>query len=243
MKSMMKVMGLCFVAAFVMSAVAAATASASATTPEFRFAAGNKEFSSTGTIGKLETSAGELVECKEETDRGEIEGASPSHRIRDLLISYKGCTSTILTKTYKCQSSKANSEEIKTFNLLARLGWISKPKTEVGILFNPEAGVSGNPNNLFAEFACVKGEETISIKVRGSVIAKITPVNTLINLGGSFLVAFTKGAGKGEPGIKSFEGLVINKLETETTTSKKFIESSAEGEANFFPLVSTEIEA
>lgn len=236
-------MGLCLVAVFVASAVAVATASA--ITPQFVFATGTgsyKVFSSKGGEGKLETTKGETVTCKKETNVGEIEGTSPSSKVRDILISYTGCTSKILTKEYKCKSAGANEEEIKTFDLLGRLGWLKSP-TEAGVLFDPEVNAEKNPKNLFAEFACTKGTETIEIKVKGSVIAKIGPVGTLINPGESFAVTFKKGTGAGVPGFPKFEGEAENKLETETTTSKAFVGSAAAGEVEIFPLVSTKIEA
>jgi hypothetical protein len=237
------IVGLCLTSAFLMSAVAAATASASAETPQFRWT-GAKEFSSKGGIGKLETSKGEEVECKEETDRGEIEGSSPSTRARDILISYKKCTSPS-NLGGACKSAGANAGEIKTFDLLARIGWINKAKKEVGILFNPEIGISGNPNNLFAEFTCEPGLATIAIKVRGSVIVPITPAGKPVGPSETtkfFSATFEKAAGKGKQKVTKFEGESANKLETETTISGGFIESAAEGVAEIFPLVSTEIE-
>jgi hypothetical protein len=243
--------GLCLTSVLVMSAVAVATASATiVATPQFRFAEGSKDFSSTGGEGTLETTSGEKVVCLKETDSGEIEGASPSHRVGDLLISYKECSTTVLGVTKPCKSSGANAEEIKTFDLLGRLGWLEKAKERVGILFNPEKGISGNPNNLFAEFKCFKtsGEAAeVTVKVRGSVIALIEPVNVLIGpkeAKKSFRVTFEKEVpGKLVATDSHFEGEGVNKLETETTTSKKFIESAAAGTAEIFPLVSTLIEA
>jgi hypothetical protein len=239
MKRMM-IFGLCLTSAFAMSA---ATASASATTPEFRFASGSKEFSSISSAGKIENSNGETLECEKETSTSEIEGTSPSDKVRHIVVSNKGCTVTVLTKTYKCKSPGANEEEIVSFDLLARLGWIDKAKGEVGALVGPEEGRANNPKDLDAELACTKGEESIAIKIRGSGIGRVTPVNKLIAFGGSFLGTTTKGSSKGEPGIKKFEGLPEDHLETETTISKKFLETSTEGSGEAFPLVSTEIEA
>ncbi len=239
-----KIAGLCLAAVFVVSAVVAATAFAEA--PEFKLAAGSTAFSSKGGTGKLETSKGETVECKKETNTGEVEGSS-GKRAKNILISYKECTATIGLNKYKCKSEGvgANEEEIRTFGLLARLGWINKAKLEIGILFNPETGNANNPNNLFAEFSCSRTGELIDIRVRGTIIARLAPGQDekLIEPGGHFTLEFKKGEGKGTTEWPNLEGESAKKLETETTITEKegkgFIESGAVGSVEIFPLVST----
>jgi hypothetical protein len=235
MSRFMKVMGLCLVAAFVMSAMAAGTASAAK--PEFLFQGSKPDFSSKSGAGKLETSSGETVSCTADTDRGEVEGASGSKKVTDVLISFTGCTSKILTITYKCQTAGANPEEIKTTDLEGELGYIKKAApVEVGLLLKPKG------TNLFAEFECVHNTEKIIIKVKGSIIGKITPINKLVDPGEHATLTYEKGAKTGEPEITKFEGGAKDELLTETTISKKFLESSIAGSKDeIFFLESIEI--
>jgi hypothetical protein len=217
-----KIMGLCLAAAFVMSAVPAGSAMAAA--PEFLFTSSSVTF--TSKAGKLETSSGEEVNCTSSSGAGEFEGTSPSKKITKVTVSYHGCTSKILTNTYKCKTAGANEEEIKTRELEGTIGYINKNTTprEIGLLFQPKGG--GN----FAEFECVHSKETVTIRVKGSIIGKITPVNTLVDLfaGGSALIDMSKGANKGEPSVNKFEGAAEDELLTESTISKKFEKSAIE---------------
>ena len=237
MKSMMKVIGLCLVAASVTSAMAAATSSAAK--PDFLFAGSKPDFSSKSGPGKLETSAGETVSCTSDTDLGKVEGVTGSKKVTDVLISFKGCTSKILTITYKCKSTGANEEEIRTNDLEGELGYIkAAAPIEVGLLLKPIGG--GN----FVEFECVHSTEKITIRVKGSIIGRITPINKLVDPSEHSLLEYEKGAKTGEPEITKFEGLAANKLETESTVSKKFNESSISGSKDeIFFLESIEISA
>jgi hypothetical protein len=251
MKSI-RIMGLCLVAAFALSAVV--TSSAFAEKPEFLFPNGGskRQFSSVDGAGKLETTKGETVECSGGRDTGEITGAKQAS---DVLISYTGCRAKVGLEEWKCQSG-ATAEEIKTFDLLGRLGFINKTNKEVGILFNPETGKANNPKNLFAEFECTNvktGGKSINIKVKGSVIGSITPVNTLIEPSGTQEFAeITFKESKGKPEPKNLEGEAENKLLTLTTFTTKekvketggeegWIESGALGTAKVFPLESMKI--
>jgi hypothetical protein len=240
-----KSLGLCLVAVFALGAVTAATASA-ITPPMFSWSSGSTKFSSKGGAGTLETEKKETVSCTAETDEGEVEGPSPSSKIRKVKISYTGCRSSILNE--KCKSTGANEEEIKTFELEGRTGWINRAKTEPGILFSPETGNAGNPNNLFAEFKC----STNTIRVKGSIIGSV-PGELFGRLIGppsdetafkNFLkIDFKKGTKAGEPAVKKFEGATEeDKIRTETPlTGGAFIESSAEGSVEVFPLISLEL--
>lgn len=234
-----KIMGLCLVAAFVMSAVAATSAMAVA--PEFTFASGNPGFSTSGGAGELETKNGETVKCTSQSGTGEIEGASGTKKATKIFSTFKGCTLTILNKVYKCKTTGANEEEIRTNELLARLGWVNKEKLQIGLLFN-----TVTTGGLFAAFKCIKGEENLTVEVKGSTIALVTPDEVLIGPTEptkSFTVTFEKsGAGKGKNECKSFEGEAENILETKTpSTGGVFIESAIKASYNVFPLRSTKI--
>ena len=176
MKSI-KIMGLCLVAAFLMSAVAVATASA--TKPEFRFSGAAKGFSSKSGAGVLVQKAsatseenGSKVECTSDTDNGEIEGASGTDKVTNVLVLFSGCKATVLAKEYTCTTSGQLPGVIKTNQLEGQLGYINESKKEVGLVLKPKP-----PAELFAEFECTRNAEKLTIKVRGEIIGKITPVN------------------------------------------------------------------
>jgi hypothetical protein len=219
-----------------MSAVAAA--SASAETPEFRFAGSSRGFSSRAGSSTLETTAGEALTCENETAAGEAEGTT---KIRNIVISKKGCRVTVLGQTYKCKSAGAGEEETVTFDLLARLGWINKAEKQVGVSISPEEGKSNNPNNLFEEFECTHGSSKIEAKARGATIGLVGPLNTLINPGKAFTGKSEISASKGVPLYTKFEGEAEDKLEVESSLSKKFIGAAIRVSAEGFFLVSTEI--
>ena len=236
-----KLFGLCLTAALATCAIA--TAVASAASPSFEFSGKSDTFSSKGGALKLETTAGEEIKCETTTATGEVEGSSGSHTVRDVLQIFKGCTTKILTITYECQSAGAAKKEIKGFGLRGKLGYLTKAENKVGILLSPEEGKEGNPNNLVAEFECTHASEKVKVKVKGSIIGLVTPVEKSVAPGEHFLVDFSKGSGKGESLDKKFEGEAENILETENTVSKKFSASALEGSLELFPSVSTKIAA
>lgn len=243
-----KPFGLCLTVALAVCAIA--TAAASAEAPEFKFSGENDRFSSKGGALKLETTKGEVVKCERATATGAVEPIGGHNTVKDFLPVFKGCTATILGKVYKCKSSGASEEEIKGFGLQAELGWLSKSKEEVGILLGPETGRANNSNDLFAEFECTRVSETVTVKIKGSVIGKITPVNAAVGPAETtkfFEVKFTKGEAKGEAGVKSFEGEAENKLETASSITEKegkgFVGSAIEDSLELFPEVTTTIRA
>jgi hypothetical protein len=235
-----KLLGLCLTVALAVCAIAAAAASAEP--PGFEFLGEKSDtLSSKGGALTLETTKGEVVKCGKMTAAGGVEDS-------DLLPTFSGCTATILTKTYKCKSPGGNEEEIKGFPLQISLGLINKSKEEVGILLSPEEGAPENPNDLFAAFTCTRSSENVNVKIKGSVIGKITPTNTSVGptqTTKAFEVKFTKGSEKGEQGIKVFEGETVNKLETETSITEKegkgYVGSAIEESTELFPEVSTSI--
>jgi hypothetical protein len=162
------------VAMLVVSAVA--VASASAALPEFVPGPGGfpNHFTALqlGT-GILET-RGEIggkkrtVECSHGSTLGFIKSE------KDLLVNsivYTGCKSTAFGAG-KCQSG-ATEGEIITLPLLGLLGYINKATPTVGILFEPDGTIEH-----FASFNCktLAGNENLTVK--GSVICKLSPVNT-----------------------------------------------------------------
>jgi hypothetical protein len=240
MKSI-KLVGLCLAAALLVSAAATATAWAEA--PEFgsEVKEGSRDFSSKGGTFTLETTKGERITCEKETNTGELE-AIPTKKLRKISVGFKECTTTVANKVYLC-GTLGFGPEIRTFELLGRIGYVKKAEMKVGLLLNPEEGAA-NPKDLIAEVECIRpGEPTLLIKVKGSVIALITPVNKLVDPGSPFVLNFAK-EGTGKQVDKKFEGETENHLLVETPTSGGgFIESAYTGEIELFFLISLELKA
>jgi hypothetical protein len=158
----LRIIGLALVAVVALSALATATASAAL--PEFVPTAGKfpVKFTDTSGAGTLETVGGHKVTCKADSSTGEFTGAKTN---KETFI-FTGCESL----GFKCNSAGAAAGEIRTNAIASLLVYINKAKKEVGMDLSPEV-VGG----LFAEFSC-GGVETL--KVRGSVIAPVTKVNT-----------------------------------------------------------------
>jgi hypothetical protein len=188
-----KVVGLCLVAAFAMSAVAAATALASEG-PTILFpngGGGKPNFSSIAGKGKLVTTvAGKsaTVECTSGRNTGEA--VAGTDRVKNVSITFLGCTLEIKGEAaVKCNSTGQAAGIIKTFLLEGQLGYLhlGSPLT-VGLVLKAEVNATTNPNTLFAEFKCsldtvrVRGRE-IKEKEFAGVIGEILPesLNVLID--------------------------------------------------------------
>jgi hypothetical protein len=249
MKSI-KIMGLCLVAAFAMSALA--TASASAVGPVFLFSGSKKEFSSKSGKGELVQKAsatseenGSVVKCESDTDLGEIEGATDTDKVTNVLVVFAGCTATVLAKTFTCTTTGQASGVIKTNQLEGQLGYINESEKTVGLVLKPKS-----PATLFAEFNCTRTGETISIKVKGEIIGEITPVNKLVEPGGSFILGYTPNATKKWLQVPN-ELKVLGELKTgllleasvSLVASGAFLFSGIKTTDEVFPLQSTEIMA
>lgn len=247
-----KIMGLCLVAVFVMSAVAVATASAA--TPTFLFGTGGggkPQFSSVSGPGKLVAKVGaegkSTVECTSDKDTGEI--IPGTDRVRNVLVIYKGCTAVFEGSSAKipCSSTGQQSKEIKTNQLEGDLGYVkSTAPVEVGLVLKPQA-----PAELFAEFECEEGAIKNKIRVKGEIIGKIEPINILVGPTETtkfFTLTYTKGANAWEQGLTSLE--VLGKKETELLLLTKiggeaaeFQFSGLETTDEVFPLESVTISA
>jgi hypothetical protein len=251
MKSI-KIMGLCLVAAFAMSAVASATASAIG--PLFLFTGSATGFSSKSGAGILTQKAsstsnanGAEVKCKADSDLGEIEGPKQTDRVINVLVLFTGCTSVITAKEYTCTTSGQAAGVIKTNQLEGQLGYISESKKTVGLVLKPQS-----PATLFAEFECTRNTEKVAIKVRGEIIGEIKEVNQLVDPGGHFTLNYTPNETekwKQEPNELTVLGKVENGLLLESSVSLtgtvkgEFLLSGIKTEDEVFPLQSTEIMA
>jgi hypothetical protein len=204
----LKVLGLALAAVFAVSALVAT--SAMAVLPEIEIISGPQTLKSAKKAESpndlLETTSGKKVECTNDASTSKL-GASPTKELKEVKVTFTGCTSSFGT----CTSSGAASGEIKVNELIGTVGYINKTTTpkEVGVSLTPV--VSGG---LFAEFKCgiatVKVGEKAGSGSGDSVIGKLTPVETAtakVNL------VFSQSVGKQIP--EKFEGGAKDVLESE----------------------------
>jgi hypothetical protein len=189
-----KIVGLCLMAVFALSAVVASSASA-ALEPEFTGSFPNN-FTSLA-LGSSELKApGLTVTCAHLSNSGVITGA----KMGSVDVTFTGC---LLSNTFPCNSAGAASEEIRTTLLLMTPGYIKKgAPTEVGVQLEPAAA-----GGAFTAFTChiIIGEEpeqTVSAEVKGAVIGNITPLKTQTL---EFELSFSEGAGSVQS-VAKFEG-------------------------------------
>jgi hypothetical protein len=211
-----KVMGLCLVAAFAMSAVAAATALA-AEGPTILFPNGGgakPNFSSVAGKGKLVSTVlagAEKVEVKCTAGRNAGVAVPGTDRVEKVVITFTGCTGTVKGASVKCGSTASDgaNETITTNSLSGQLGYLhlGSPLT-VGLVLKSES-------ELFAEFNCslnkirVRGKE-IKEKEFAGIIAEVLPesLNKLIDPGTAGLLSY-KQEPAGEPKQKLRELTVL----------------------------------
>lgn len=169
------------VALAAMAFLGAGTASASQPKAEPEGGAFPVSFSGSGGEGTLETVAEgtkvRTVTCTSNTSSGEVNSATTAKNVK---VIFKGCTT-------KGPFGTLNCGEIKTVALRGTLFYLVAGSSEVGIDLEPESGTT------FATFTC-GGIETLTVK--GSVIGKLTPVNSLTK---SFTLTFSQKSGKQEP--------------------------------------------
>jgi hypothetical protein len=181
------VLGLCFVTALVFSVFVAASAQAKSEHGELYV-----------------TSAG--GEAHLGTEKGSITSSSNSG-VGHLTSATAGTANSTFngveaaaTKT-KCNSAGQAEGVVKTLELSEEPGWIAKPG-EAGVDFKPASGL------YLAEFEC----GALKIKVKGSVIGHVTPLNTSALSSKLNLIPNKTGTANSP---ESFEGGPKDILETE----------------------------
>ncbi|MGA2163434.1 MAG: hypothetical protein ABSH36_03080 [Solirubrobacteraceae bacterium] len=211
-----KSLGLCLVAVFALGAVVASTASASTQTILFKEGGSKPAFSSIAGEGKLVTKFAE-IKCKSARNSGEAKPGTDL--LRKIRILFSGCKVKIKTEEIECNSKNQPAGSIQTFPLLAELGDIKSGTPLItGFVLTAEAGVSENPETLFAEFSC---GPTIKVKVRGREVGGVkggiigelaeNQVNTLLDKGTAALVSFKQKAG--EPTVQAPNTLTVLNVE------------------------------
>lgn len=136
---------------------AVASASASAALPEQVPASGKLTISSGASV--FETKAGEKVSCTKDSGSGEITGAKTSTGT----VTFEGCTASLLGVKIKCQTGAEG--DIVT-ELKNELVYINKSKKEVGL------------DSVLAKELTIKCGSFETLKVKGSTICPISPINT-----------------------------------------------------------------
>jgi hypothetical protein len=187
----MRSTGLCLVAALVLSAMAAGSASATApeygrcikkakaegkgytankctvagegTKAKYEWVAGAEKakFTSTGGIGVLTTVGGSEVECTAEASTGEFVPGNNKEET-GIVVTFTGCKSAGLS----CATPKAKPGELVTNQLEGIVGWENKAKKKTDLELYPAKSVK---SGLFIEFEC----EGLLVKVRGKVLVSI----------------------------------------------------------------------
>jgi hypothetical protein len=62
-----------------------------------------------------------------------------------------------------------------TFTLDMMLGYITKSTKDIGVALK---GLGGATGNLLAEFECHIEEDLLPVRIKGSLIGLLTPINT-----------------------------------------------------------------
>ena len=159
-----------------MLTVGAATAPVAAALPEFT-GPFPKTFTSTSKASLLETVGGKKTKCTADTNLGEITGPQ-SGTIR---IVFTGCK----LGTLSCSNPAGVPGTIATNLLNMTIGYINKAKKEVGAdLVEPNLG--------FTAYVC---GPAIFVKVTGSVIGRITPINKSVIPAKVFKLKFAQALG------------------------------------------------
>jgi hypothetical protein len=148
-----RTVGLALMAVFAMSAIVASAASAAL--PEQ--VPGTGLISGTSGASTFETKSGEKVKCSSSSVMGDLTGAKTSSS----KIVFKGCEAF----GFKCNSSGAASGEI-VLNVTGEIFYLNTTTKEVGLL-----------NTLTAELT-IKCSAFQTLKVKGSTLCPLTPVNT-----------------------------------------------------------------
>jgi hypothetical protein len=156
----------------------------------------SKPFKGKGGGADLAIEGVDTVTCGKSTDSGEFTGPKTAG---DVVAVFSGCEIT----GHKC-SNTSKAGEIKTNPMEGEVGYINKANKEAGADLKPETGL------YFAEFECGSGEEGLHVRVTGSVIGTIAPINKFSK---EATFSFKETNGKQHP--EEFEGGVKDTLISE----------------------------
>ncbi len=170
----MRITAACLMAAF---AVGAATAASASALPEFT-GPFPKTFTSTSKAALFETVTGKKTKCKADTDTGEITGPQSG----EIQITFTGCKFGKIP----CNTPGVVPGMIVTNPLSIRIGYINKAKKIVGADLVESAGAG------ILAYGC--GSATF-VKMQGSVIGRLLPINKLVTPSEVFKLNFAQTLG------------------------------------------------
>jgi hypothetical protein len=203
-----RIMGLCLVAAFAMSAIAVSSAVAA---PEYYtnkntctgkfgtlwaggtcpktgkvLAATKVAYTNTG-AGTSHLEGGLKIECSSDTGKGDLEGPKKTVKLK---VTYKGCHES--GNSTPCENKTTLLEQIITEPIKGELTEASK--TEGGGLvvanrLEPE-------KTLFAKFVCGTTGHTINVEVKGKILAAVSPTFVKSEFTEAELISKLKTEGK-----------------------------------------------
>ncbi|HEX5851723.1 MAG TPA: hypothetical protein VFY36_01400 [Solirubrobacteraceae bacterium] len=227
-----KLIGLALVAAVALSAVVVASASAALpeiVKPGTATELTKKTIKTKGGASTLETASGTTVTCTGNTAVGRGQGTK---QVTKTVVKFTGCKSS----GFACQSAGAAANEIVTKEVEGEIGYIfPEANKQVGLDLWPSSRTAMEKtlhefNAIFVKFTCAG---FLNDEVRGSVIARMTPVNKSVKAGSPFTLNYKKGTNPGEQEIQSLknvEGGVVDVLESKLAGGG-FEKANQQGEA------------
>ena len=191
---------LALIAVFAMSAVAASAAELEQSPSSGKFKVESKG-------GSFETTKGEVIKCSSVKGEGELTGAKTSKS----KVSFEGCKAKEIIEV-SCSTKGAKSGVIET-EITSELVWLNKSKKEAGedLVLTKEL-----------EITC----SIVKIKVKGSTICPVSPVNTKTTK-----IELTCKQSKGKQEFTEYENEKGEKKKDITESSKSggaFVESGLE---------------
>jgi hypothetical protein len=186
MRTKWKTLPLALVAILAVGALMAASASANQPKAEPEGGTFPVTFSGTGGAGKLQTvaegSKSREINCSGNSSTGEVNSGTT---VKNAKVKFTGCTATgPFGVKLSCNSSGAASGEIVTAVLKGKLVYLKATGSEAGIDLETEtAGAK------LVEITCGGIQK---LAVTGSVIGKLTPVNSLTK---TYTLTFAQSAG------------------------------------------------
>lgn len=172
-----RIMGLCLVAVFAISAVGVSAASAALpenftlnkTTKKSEPLLPTQKITYTNLGGEAKLEGGVVIICKEDKGKGDIEGPKKTVKLK---VEYKGCEAPSITSS--CQKAPTKPGVITTESLKGELTYASEesggPLVAVNKLTPEKAG------KPFAKFTCGPKKE-LAVEVTGVIFAQPLPVN------------------------------------------------------------------
>jgi len=136
----------------------------------------------------IETLEKRALKCKASKGEGEITSAT---ELKNLVVKFTGCKGKFSLGEAACKSSGGAAEEIVTNKIKGVPVYLSNENKEIALRGEPqEAG------GLFAEVKCESGLIKETVKIKGTKLWKLTPVNTSTK---EYTLSSTQEKGKPKP--------------------------------------------